>query len=97
MEFSRQEYWSGLRFPSPGDLPDLGIELRSPVLQTDSLPPEPRGKPQNSISRTFFSECLLGSLKFVVSLVSKMKEESSHEKERRRQDSHNGSLSTNPF
>ena len=35
--FSRQEYWSGLPFPSPGDLPDLGIEPRSPALQADSL------------------------------------------------------------
>ena len=38
MEFSRQEYWSGLPFPSPGDLPHPGIELRSPALQMDSLP-----------------------------------------------------------
>ena len=37
MGFSRQEYWSGLPFPSPGDLPDPGIEPRSPALQTDSL------------------------------------------------------------
>ena len=36
--FSRQEYWSGLPFPSPGDLPDPGIEPGSPVLQADSLP-----------------------------------------------------------
>ena len=40
MEFSRQEYWSGLLFPSPGHLPDPGIELRSPALQEDSLPSE---------------------------------------------------------
>ena len=38
MEFSRQEYWSGLPFPSPEDLPDLGIQPRSPALQADSLP-----------------------------------------------------------
>ena len=38
MGFSRQEYWSGLPFPSPGDLPDAGIEHRSPTLQADSLP-----------------------------------------------------------
>ena len=38
--FSRQEYWSGLPFPSPGDLPNLGIEPRSPALQADSLPTE---------------------------------------------------------
>ena len=46
MEFSRQEYWSGLLFPSPGDLPDPGIEPRSPALQADALPSEPPGKPQ---------------------------------------------------
>ena len=38
MEFSRQQYWSGLPFPSPGDLPDAGMELRSPALQAHSLP-----------------------------------------------------------
>ena len=37
MGFSRQEYWSGLPFPSPGKLPDLGIKPRSPALQADSL------------------------------------------------------------
>ena len=45
MKFSRQEYWSGLPFPSPGDLPYLGIEPWSPALQADSLPTEPLGKP----------------------------------------------------
>ena len=45
MEFSRQECWSGLPFPSPGDLPNPGIEPRSPVLQADSLLSEPSGKP----------------------------------------------------
>ena len=44
MGFSSQEYWSRLTFPSPGDLPDPGIEPRSPTLQTDSLPSEPPGK-----------------------------------------------------
>ena len=38
MGFSRQEYWSGLPFPSPGDLPDPGMEAGSPALQADSLP-----------------------------------------------------------
>ena len=47
MEFSRPEYWSGYLFPSPGDLPNPGIEPRSPALQADSLPPEPQGKPKN--------------------------------------------------
>ena len=45
MEFSRQEYWSGLSFPSPGDLPNPGIKLGSPTLQADSLLSEPPGKP----------------------------------------------------
>ena len=44
MGFSRQEYWSGLPFPSPGDLPNPGIEPRSSVLQADTLPSEPPGK-----------------------------------------------------
>ena len=41
MRFSRQEYWSGLPFPSPGDLPDPGIEPRSPALEADALTSEP--------------------------------------------------------
>ena len=44
MDFSRQEYWSRVPCPSPGDLPDPGIELRSPTLQAGSLPSEPPGK-----------------------------------------------------
>ena len=44
MEFSRQEYWRGLPFPSPGDIPDPGIEPRYPALQADALPSEPPGK-----------------------------------------------------
>ena len=43
MGFSRQQHWSGLPFPSPGDLPNTGIEPRSPALQADSLPSELRG------------------------------------------------------
>ena len=46
MEFSRQEYWSGLPFPSPGDLRNPGIEPGSPALQADALPSEPPGKAQ---------------------------------------------------
>ena len=45
MGFSRQEYWSGLPFPSPGDLPNPGIEPRSPALQADTLTSEPPEKP----------------------------------------------------
>ena len=46
MEFSRQEYWSGLPFPSPGDLLDLGVEPGSPALQGDTLLSEPPGNPK---------------------------------------------------
>ena len=49
MGFSRQEYWSGLPFPSPGDLPDPGIEPRSPALQADALTSEPPGKPKEAL------------------------------------------------
>ena len=46
VEFSSQEYQSGLSFPSPGDLPDPGIEPMSPAFQADSVPSEPPGKHQ---------------------------------------------------
>ena len=49
MEFSRQEFWSGLSFPSPGELPNPGIESGSPALQADSLPAELSGKPIKEI------------------------------------------------
>ena len=52
MGFSRQEYWSGLPFPSPGDLPDPGMEPRPPTLQVDSLPSEPPGSSQEKYNRT---------------------------------------------
>ena len=45
MGFSRQEYWSGLPFPSPGDLPDPGIEPEFPALEADALTSEPPAKP----------------------------------------------------
>ena len=47
MGFSRQGYWSGLPFPSPGDLPNPGIEPGSLMLQADALPSEPPGKPRD--------------------------------------------------
>ena len=58
MGFPRQEYWSGLPFPFPGDLPDPGIELGPPVLQADSLLSEPPGNPSDhsvygQLSETF--------------------------------------------
>ena len=48
MQFSRQEYWSGLPFPSPGDCPDPGIELRSPALQANSCLSQ-QGSPLSSL------------------------------------------------
>ena len=48
MGFSRQEYWSGVPFPSIGTLPDPGIEPRSPALQAEALTSEPPGKPKNT-------------------------------------------------
>ena len=56
MGFSRQEYWSELPFPSPGDLPDSGIEPGCPILQANSLPSELPGKPHTG------SEQILGHL-----------------------------------
>ena len=50
MEFSRQEYWSGLPFLSPGDLPNPGTKPVTPALQADSLPSEPPGKPSTILS-----------------------------------------------
>ena len=52
VEFSRQEYWSGLQFPFPGNIPDPGIKPRSPTLQADALPSEPSGKPALKDSAT---------------------------------------------
>ena len=47
MEFSKPEYWNGQPFPSPGDLPNQGIEPRSSTLQADSLSAEPHGQPRS--------------------------------------------------
>ena len=49
-EFSRQEFWSGLSFPSPGDLPTQGTEPGSPALQADSLPTELQGNPMENVT-----------------------------------------------
>ena len=61
MGFSRQEYWSGLPFPSPGDLPDPGIEPGSLTLQEDTLTSEPPGKPLNSAVVTVLEKVSLYS------------------------------------
>ena len=58
MGFSRQEYWSGLPFPSPGDLPYPGIEPGSPALQADSLPSKPPGNPKVGRSRYYFTKMI---------------------------------------
>ena len=62
IRFSRQEYWTGLPFPSPWDLPKPGIKPGSPALQADSLPAEPPGKPQ---SLMFYWLCCLGLLQLM--------------------------------
>ena len=49
MEFFKNEYWSGLPFPSPGNLPNSGIKPGSPTFQADSLPSKPPGKPPNVV------------------------------------------------
>ena len=54
MGFSRPEYWSGLPFPSPGDLPNPGIEPGSPALQADTLPSEPPGKSVITLKLIFY-------------------------------------------
>ena len=68
---SRQEYWSELPFPSPGDLPNPGIEPGSPELQADCLPSEPPGKPGNQ--RLYLEKsglfCLLELLAITLSLL----------------------------
>ena len=58
MEFSKHEYWSGLPFSSPGDLPDPGIEPRSPALDADALPSEPPGNLPLLPLRLMQTQCL---------------------------------------
>ena len=84
MEFSSPEYWSGLPLPSPGDLPNPGIEPRSPILQADALLSEPPGKPKPSFALRSFSlfssalssfailsSALLSSLSMLLLLLSR--------------------------
>ena len=61
-EFSRQEYWSKLPFPSPGDLPDPGIKPRSLIMQADSLPSESSGKLFSARELTLYLACAVKSL-----------------------------------
>ena len=68
MGFSGQGYWSGLPFPSPQDLPDPGLEPRSPALQADASPSEPLGKP-NSVVGVITGEGRQGEgMKFIESI-----------------------------
>ena len=62
MEFSRQKYWSGLPFPTPGNLPDPVIKSMFPALQADSLPLTPSGRPISYTDQCSFSSILLTSL-----------------------------------
>ena len=65
MGFSRQEWWSGLPFPSPGYLPNPGIEPGSPSLQADSLPSEPQGSHQHGDDDVQMAGLLLGLMEVV--------------------------------
>ena len=73
MGFSRQEYWSGLPFPSPGDLPDPGTEPRFSALQADALTSEPPGKTTvkkaltSNIRPLTFARCYLGCFRTLLS------------------------------
>ena len=99
MGFPRQEYWSGLPFPSPGDLPDLGIKPGSPPLQTDALPSEPAGKPLRAHKdRTIFTTqnlCTRAQLSWVfllksecvkISLLQRWEEDQEEERRQEREE-----------
>ena len=66
MKFSKQEYWSGLPFSSPGDLPNPRIESRSPTLRADALPSEPPGKPLKTADELNYSRTSLNVFKQIV-------------------------------
>ena len=71
----KKEYWSGLSFPSPGDLPNPGTELKSPSLQANSLPSEPRRKPfssDNNSNNAINANSLLIHIPLLVKQPSKM-------------------------
>ena len=70
MEFSRQEYWSGLPCPLQGDLPNPGIKPRSLALQADSLPSEPPGKPVLNVLNDCFLKVHQGSLYLMYLMIA---------------------------
>ena len=84
MGFSRPENWSGHPFPSPGDLPNPGIEPRSPALQAESWPAEPQGKPHchkvcNKLNRQWISLALKANVRGGKQrIVPKVKENRNH-------------------
>ena len=67
LEFSRPEYWSGYPFPSPEELPNSGMEPKSPTLQADSLPAEPQRKPSvyHSYYNNWFFVCFYNIILFI--------------------------------
>ena len=71
VEFSRQEYWSGSPFPSPGDLPNPGIEPGSPALQADALPSEPPGYvlPSSIYLKSLFKDSLVYICVYIYMIV----------------------------
>jgi len=77
-EFSRPAYWSGLLFPSPGDLPNPGIEPRSPSLQVDSLPAEPQGKPTPFRTKHQFGIILFKAFRFLTQTKGSLTAEFQH-------------------
>ena len=85
-EILRQQYWSGLSFPSPGDLPNPRVKPRSPALNADSLPSEPPEKPYNIVCLTIVLMphfgppknlyiCITGTLYFMPSEISQIQKE----------------------
>ena len=63
MGFPRQQYWSGLLFPSPGDFPDPGIKPASPALRADALLSEPPGNPKAHLGVSFLTEELCDNIR----------------------------------
>ena len=82
MGFSRQENWSGLSFPSPGDLPNPGIKPGSPALQAAALPSEPPGNPYSIIKMQVRGHILREHSSVLAQLLSIFGNENGHTKEK---------------
>ena len=72
MDFSRQEYWSGLPFPSPGDLPNPGIKPGSPALEADTLTSEPHIYARHATFKNNLLELLLLEIKHNLEITFKL-------------------------